>query len=294
MSTRGIGEITVTRIEEMLRPGMEPAAMFPAWRPEMLEDNRHWMVPNCYDESLGRFISSLHSWVVRTRHHTIVVDTCAGNHKPRPAFERFHMLNTPWLDRLAAAGVAPEQVDFVMCTHLHIDHVGWNTRLVDGRWVPTFPNAKYVFSRIDRDYWDPAKGDAAKQPVNAGVFEDSVAPILEAGLDMIVDGAGQIGDGLLIEPTPGHTPGHVVLKVQSGNEEGVFTGDLMHHPIQVFHPRMSSIFCEDPVQSADSRERVLEYCADRNCRIFPAHFGAPHAGRVLRRGAGLAFEFDTP
>ena len=291
MTTRRIGETVVTRVEEALRPGFEPQQLLADWDPALLDEHRDWLVPNYYDPPTGRFMSSIHSWVIRTKHHTILVDTCVGNHKNRPHFERFHMLNTPYLDRLAAAGVRPEEVDYVMCTHLHVDHVGWNTQLVDGRWVPTFPNAKYVFSRVDREYWDP-KRNASLAPVNAGVFEDSVSPVIEAGQDQLVEMNDRLGDNFVIEPAPGHTPGHVIFRLLDGGQEGVFVGDVMHHPLQVYRPAMSSRFCTDPMQAAESRKRVLEHCAECAGKVFPAHFGVPHVGWVRRKGDGFRFEFD--
>lgn len=291
MTTSRIGETTVTRVYEQMGPGFPAARMLPGWDPAVLEEHGHWLSPNYYEAASGKFISSIHSWVIRTKHHTILVDTCCGNGKDRPGFERFHMLDTPYLDRLRAAGVAPEEVDFVMCTHLHVDHVGWNTRLLDGRWVPTFPNARYVFSRVEADHWDPAK-NTALTPAQAAIFQDSVLPVIAAGQAMVIGMTDQIGDGLLVEPAPGHAPGHVVLRLLSGGDEGIFIGDVMHHPIQVYRPEWSSAFCTDPVQAEASRRRVLEQCCETGALVFPAHFGAPHVGRVRRAGTGYRFEFD--
>lgn len=296
MTTRRIGETIVTRVYEQMGPGFPAARMLPGWDPEILKEHGGWLSPNFYEAASGKFISSIHSWVIKTRHHTILVDTCCGNGKDRPGFERFHMLDTPYLERLRAAGVAPEQVDYVMCTHLHVDHVGWNTRLLDGRWVPTFPNAKYVFSRVEADHWDPAKNKELT-PAQAAIFIDSVLPVIAAGQAQVVEmtdqlGDGQICDGLLIEPAPGHAPGHVVLRLLSGGDEGIFIGDVMHHPIQVYRPEWSSGFCADPKQAEASRRRVLEQCCETGALVFPAHFGAPHVGRVRRAGAGYRFEFD--
>jgi glyoxylase-like metal-dependent hydrolase (beta-lactamase superfamily II) len=291
MTTRMIGEATVTRIEEMLKPGFPAEHLLPDWDPEILNEHGHWLEPNYYEGATGRFISSIHSWLIRTTHHTNLVDSCCGNAKNRPGFERFHMLDTPYLQRLAEAGVAPEQVDYVLCTHLHVDHVGWNTQLIDGRWVPTFPNARYVFSRTDRDHWDPAKNPDLPE-VSRLIFQDSVHPVIAAGQDLVVELTDQIGDGLLIEPAPGHSPGHVVLRLLSRGEEGMFVGDVLHQPIQVWRPEWSSRFCADPAEAVRSRLHVLEHCAETGCRMFPGHFGVPHTGWVRRQGAGYRFEFD--
>ncbi len=136
------------------------------------------MIPDCFSKAEEKFIASVHSWVLRTKHNTILIDSCAGNDKHRPSLPRFHQLKLPFLERLATAGVTPESVDFVLCTHLHADHCGWNTRLLDGRWVPTFPNAKYVFSKAEQDHW---AGPAGRQGFNAGVYADSVLPVVESG-----------------------------------------------------------------------------------------------------------------
>ena len=291
MTTRKIGDTTVTRVHEQMGAGFPAQHLLPDWDPAILDEHAGWLSPNYYEAATGKFISSIHSWVIRTRHHIILVDTCCGNGKDRPGFDRFHMLNTPYLDRLRAAGVQPEQVDFVLCTHLHVDHVGWNTKLLDGRWVPTFPNAKYVFSRVEREHWDPARNPALA-PAQGAIFRDSVLPVIESGQAMEIDMTDQLGDGLLIEPAPGHAPGHVVLRLQSAGEEGIFIGDVMHHPIQVYRPEWSSRFCADPRQAEASRRRVLDLCCETGAHVFPAHFGVPHIGRVCRAGIGYRFEFD--
>ena len=291
MTTRRIGETTVTRVYESAGPGFPAQHLLPDWDPAILAEHAGWLSPNYFEAATGKFISSIHSWVIRTKHHTILVDTCCGNGKDRPGFERFHMLDTPYLARLAEAGVQPEEVDYVLCTHLHVDHVGWNTKLLDGRWVPTFPNAKYVFSKVERDHWDPALNkDLA--PAQGAIFQDSVLPVIESGQAMVVEMTDQLGDGLLIEPAPGHAPGHVILRLLSGGDQAVFLGDVMHHPIQVYRPEWSSRFCTDVRQAEQSRRRVLELCCETNARVFPAHFGAPHVGWVRRAGAGFRFEFD--
>ena len=291
MTTIRLGETTVARVYELMGPGFPANRLLPDWDPEILKEHGGWLSPNYYEAATGSFISSIHSWVIRTKHHTILVDTCCGNAKNRPGFDRFHMLDTPYLDRLRAAGVEPEQVDYVLCTHLHVDHVGWNTKLLDGRWVPTFPTAKYVFSKVERDHWDPARNPDLT-PAQAAIFQDSVLPVIASGQAMVVDMTDQIGDGLLIEPAPGHAPGHVVLRLQSGGDEGIFIGDVMHHPIQVYRPEWSSAFDTDPRQAEQSRRRVLDLCCETGARVFPAHFGVPHTGFVRRAGSGYRFEFD--
>ena len=287
---RRIGDVEIVRVEETLGPRFDPAFIFPDWRQDLLDRHRDWMVPNFYDEATRQFISSVHTWVVRTRHHVILVDTCAGNAKQRPLFPNFSGLDTPYLARLLAAGVRPEDVDYVLCTHLHVDHVGWNTRLADGRWVPTFPRAKYVFSRVERDYWDPQSGAGGRLPVNENVFADSVQPILEAGQDLVIDGTHEIGDAFRIEPAPGHTPGHTIMKVASKGEHGVFSGDVMHQPVQIYEPSLNTRFCLEPARAEASRRSILAHCACSRALLLPAHFGAPPCGRVGERGGRFTFE----
>ena len=286
-ATWKIGQVTVTRIEELHGPSMRPEELLATWDPEVLKEHASWLVPDFYQPSTDQFIMSVHSWLIRTPHHTILVDTCCGNAKSRPASPHFHQLDTTYLDRLRSAGVEPEDVDYVLCTHLHVDHVGWNTRLVDGRWVPTFPNAKYVFSKEELNFWERSLD---LPPEAREVFTDSVLPVIASGQHHVVAMTDQLSDSLLIEPAPGHTPGHIALRLLSGQHEGVFIGDAMHHPLQIYKPEWNSRFCMDPEQAVRSRIRLLDHCADRNCLMLPGHFGSPHAGRV-RKNAGL-FSFD--
>jgi glyoxylase-like metal-dependent hydrolase (beta-lactamase superfamily II) len=183
----------------------------------VLEQHKAMMIPQCFDEAQGRLISSIHTWVLKTAHRTILIDSCAGNHKNRPALPRFHQLNLPFLERLAEAGVSPETVDYVCCTHLHADHCGWNTRLVDGRWVPTFPSARHVFSKAEQERWH---GPAGCEGFNAGVYQDSVLPVVESGQAVIVDGEAAIGDGLTFHPTPGHSVGMLPSSSPAADSKG--------------------------------------------------------------------------
>lgn len=290
MNDLRLGKFSVSRIEELLGPGFAPEFLFPDWSPAVIEEHRDWMVPAFLDVKAGRFISSIHSWVLRTAHHTIVIDTCAGNHKERPDFPRFHRLDTPYLDRLRAAGVNPEDVDYVLCTHLHVDHAGWNTRLVDGKWAPTFPKAKYIFSRAEHD----SIRTAAESPgVSRSIYEDSIVPVMEAGQGLLIDGAHALEDGLRIEPAPGHTRGSVALWAESGADRGVFIGDVMHQPIQVYRPEWNSCFCELPVEARATRRRILETCAEHNTLLMPTHFAPPHVGRIRSRGAMFSIAFGN-
>ena len=288
MSGFTIGRVSVTRVTEQAGPGFTPDVLYPDWDPAVLDTHRNLLVPHCFSKAEGKFIASIHTWVVRTRHYTILIDSCAGNGKHRPGLPRFHQLDLPFLQRLAEAGVQPEQVDFVLCTHLHADHCGWNTRLLDGRWVPTFPNAKYVFSRAEHEHW--SKFDVAAG-FNAGVYQDSVLPVVEAGHAVIVDSDHALDDGFLLHPTPGHSPGHVAVRLLDDGREGLFTGDIMHQPVQVVRPEWNSCFCPDAGAARASRRWALGHAAESRATVFTAHFAQSSAGHVSRTGDRFGWTF---
>jgi len=293
MTTWTIGPVTVTRVEEQLGPAsLPPEQYLRGFERPVLERHLDWLVPDHYVPERDALITSVHSWLIRTPHHTILLDCCAGNHKDRPWLPRFNRLDTPFLERLRAAGARPEDIDIVLCTHLHADHTGWNTVLRDGRWVPTFPNARYLFSRKENEYWDPRINvEAAEDPMRRLAYADSVLPVVEAGQAELVDGAHAIDDMLLIEPAPGHTPGHVILKLRAGGAGGVFSGDVLHHPLQVYMPHWNSGFCELAEEARATRRRVLEHCAEQGDLLFPTHFGAPHVAAIVARADGFAARF---
>ena len=188
MQDRNIGDVRVTRIEEQMGPGFPAKDFFPEFEAEAFRAEQHWLAPNYFQAESGRLMTSIHSWLVRTGKFTILIDSCSGNHKPRPGMPRFDMLNTQYLERLREAGVQPEEIDYVMCTHLHVDHVGWNTRLENGKWVPTFPNARYVMSRTDHDHWAAVAKRPGSVPFEVNTYNDSVLPIVEARMAEFVSG----------------------------------------------------------------------------------------------------------
>jgi glyoxylase-like metal-dependent hydrolase (beta-lactamase superfamily II) len=288
-----IGTVRVTRVEEQLGfASVPPEKFFVGFEREVLERHLAWLVPNHYSPEHNRLISSVHSWLIRTPRHTILLDCCAGNHKERPGFARFHQLDTPYLARLRAAGVEPEEIDIVLCTHLHSDHVGWNTMLRDGRWVPTFPNARYLFSRTENDYGDPRRNPAAEaDPQRNNAYRDSVLPVIETGQAVLLDGAHAIDDTMLVEPASGHTVGHVVLKLVDQGERALFSGDAIHHPLQVYVPSWNSCFCEIPDEARATRHRLLGDCAEHGALLFPIHFGAPHVAAIAHEGDAFELRF---
>ena len=232
---------------------------------------------------------AMQSYVLRTRHCTILVDACVGNDKER----RFH---PPWarrsssryLDNLAAIGLAPQDIDFVMCTHLHADHVGWNTRLAGGRWVPTFANARYLFARTEYEHWIEINKGGKKY--SDGCIDDSVLPVVEAGQAELVDDDHEFDDEIRFALTPGHTPGHVAIELASAGERAVLSGDICHTPLQCREPGWSAIGCADRAQSAATRRAFLERHCDTGTLVMTAHFPSPSVGFVRARGD--AFDFD--
>jgi glyoxylase-like metal-dependent hydrolase (beta-lactamase superfamily II) len=226
----------------------------------------------------GQIHLTIQAFLIESRGRKIIVDTCIGNGKTRQP--PFHQLNTPFLERITDAGFPPEKVDTVICTHLHVDHVGWNTKLVDGQWVPTFPNARYVMARTDYDHFS-----AVADPDQAAIFGDSVRPVFDAGLVELVDASYQVTPEIGLLPTPGHTPGHCSVTISStGGEEGVITGDLMHHPSQCMHPEWDCNFDHDGTVAKRTRLGFLERFGSGAVRVIGTHFGTPAATRIVPSG----------
>jgi glyoxylase-like metal-dependent hydrolase (beta-lactamase superfamily II) len=284
MTTFKIGNLDITRVEDFADYGVPLLLVFPAVTDEAIAANRDWLAPNFLNPENNTINVHIHSWVIRTQHHTILVDSCVGHQKKRH-FPPFNMRNSVYLDNLVAAGVNPNEVDYVFCTHLHSDHVGWNTRLENGRWVPTFPKATYLFSRKDYDAFDPRQQDWPHYSgTDENTFLDSVLPVVEAGLVEFVDGEHKVGDGLTIVPTPGHSPGHNALRIEDSGDSGLFTGDSMHHPIQIAEPDLNSFSCWDPTLARASRRKLLDECCEHHRLLIPGHFAPPHCGRISRKG----------
>lgn len=298
MERQTIGDLTVSRVVE--QEGFlftEGEKFFENAHVEAFRAEKDWLAPHFYDLDSDAMKMGIHSFVVKTGHHTVLIDTCCGNDKNRPLKPGQHMLNSTYLDDLQAQGVAPEEVDFVMCTHLHWDHVGWNTRLLDGRWVPTFPNAKYIFSRADYQHFqqmpEPGTQAALSAAADSSVqsYEDSVLPVVQAGQAVMVDTDYAIDDTLWIEPAPGHTPGSFAVHAKSRDARALFSGDIMHHPIQCAHPDWASRACVDPAQSNATRKTFLDRYAETDISIFAGHFATPTVGRIV--AGEQAFRFHV-
>lgn len=263
--TYAIGSIQVTRV-------VEHAIEIPA--PRLFPDHGSGLATAGVQ---GNLPLSIHSWIVRTPERLIVIDTGIGNDRDRDGDPLFDHLHTDFAERLAAAGVEREAVDTVIITHLHIDHVGWNTRREGDQWRPMFPNARYVFSAHELRAWQ-------HDPKRATVYADSLQPILDAGLAQPYDAQHPVdlGAGLAHLATPGHTPDHASIMLASEGHYALFGGDVMHHPLQVEHPDWNSTFCEDKPRAARSRQRALAWCADHGALYLSTHFANTSAGHITR------------
>ena len=286
-----IGDVEIQRVVEFECPLVPPDVLLPQATKTNLEKHRNWLEPRLRDPISGLLIISFHSFVIRTPRHVILVDTCGGNDKTRPQKLRYHLKNWPYIENLGAAGLKTSDIDFVLCTHLHVDHVGWNTRLVDGRWVPTFPNAKYLFAKKEWEFWEAEYKSV--QFTDDPYYEDSILPVIDAGLTEFVEGDHVIDDWVRLEPSPGHTPGHICIHISSGQSHAVMSGDLMHHPLQCAAPDWSSCFCVDPSLSAITRRNFLESYADTSTLVMPAHFPTPGAGQIISFDDTWRFNFDN-
>ena len=282
--TLALGEVTLDRVVEIGRSAYPTASMLPDSTPEAIARHHAWLKPDFWDDAVGDLGARIQTWIVRTPATTVLIDTGVGNDKARPDSPAWHMREGAWLEDLAAAGLTPERVDVVLCTHLHVDHVGWNTRWDGARWVPTFPRARYLFAGEEWEFW---KWEAASGREPYGCIADSVVPVVEAGQAELVSATHAVDPWLTLEPSPGHTPGHVSVRLRTRAGEAVFSGDVMHRTVQVAEPQWSSRFCRDPRAAAATRREFVERHADSGVLVLPAHF--PRPGRIVRDGAGHRF-----
>ncbi|WP_323013998.1 MBL fold metallo-hydrolase [Devosia sp.] len=281
-----IGAIEIDWVEEVTV--FDPPELFAQMSADKLARHRSWLEPDYYDAEKGFHVGVL-SWIVRTPSRTIILDTGAGNGKTRPTSPRFGGLDTPYLARLAAKGIVPEAVDTVLLTHLHLDHVGWNTVMRDGAWVPTFANARHLVSGVEMELRDPERGAAARPPASWQVYNDSVRPVLEAGLIDLVAGDEDLGEGLTLMRLPGHSAGQIGLRVESEGQVAMFIADVVHQPIQVYFPHWNSRYCEDQDTARETRAGIFARAAKENALLLPAHFGGDHGGYIERAGEGYSF-----
>jgi len=285
-----IGDVTISSIVERDGPWRTPESMFPACDPAVARRHLATMEPFLFDPASGRMVITYQTFLVRTPRHTILVDTCTGEDKGYPAPLDFP--KQPWLDGFAAQGLRFEDIDYVFCTHLHIDHCGWNTRLVDGRWVPTFPRAKYVFHRREYAAWEAATARGDNPP--GAVWRMNCEPVVAAGQALLVDDDFALDDTVSLIPTPGHSPCHCCVAIASRGQRAVVTGDLMHHALQCREPDWSTIFCWDPAEAARARRRFLGSVAGPGTVLLPIHFPGPTAGRLEADGDRFHYRFLAP
>jgi glyoxylase-like metal-dependent hydrolase (beta-lactamase superfamily II) len=280
------GKFTIHRVIEEEGPLFDPLTFFPKLTPELLQENKPWLEQSgALDPASGRMVLCIQSYVVRTPRHTILIDSCVGNDKQRPALALWHLKKSDaYMRNLAAAGFGVDDIDIVMCTHLHVDHVGWNTRLENGRWVPTFPKARYMFSEREFAYWN---AEHAKTPNE--VLVDSVLPIVAAGRADLVRSDHVLDDDVRLMPTPGHTPDHYAVRFGAGADGAVMSGDLMHSPLQARYPELSMRVDTDQAHSALTRRAFLEEQCEAGALVCTAHFPSPSMGRFSRWGEGFRF-----
>lgn len=284
MQTIELGDVTITRVIEIDRSFYPTASMLPESTADAVQRHYGWIRPHFFDERTGDIGSRIQSYVVRTPRHTVVIDTGVGNDKPRDESPIWNMRQGTYLSDLEQAGVTPGDVDFVITTHMHVDHVGWNTRWVGGAWVPTFPRARYLMVGEEWEFWNYER---ARNHEAAMLIGDSVAPVVEAGRAVLVDTKHVIDEHLAFEPWPGHTPGHAAVRLRASGGDAVFSGDLMHRVVQVAEPQWNSRFCGDGPRARKSREDFLARYADTGTLVCAAHF--PQPGYIVTEGGERRF-----
>lgn len=303
--TYRIGDAEITRIPEIPFEDADIATLYPQSEPAALAPDAGRWGPEHFEARSGKLRLSVHAWLVKTPAHTLLVDTAAGNGKDRPEAPALHRLNEPFLARLEAAGATPADIDRVLFTHLHSDHVGWNTVWRDGRWQPTFGNALHVFSQREYDYnaaltHDTGDAETIRQQADLGTrlrlpsrsfFADSVEPVMTAGLAQPIAIDDTAFEGFVFHRVAGHSIDQAAISYTSGGETALFWGDVCHHPLQVRHTDVNSMFCEFPQAAVAARRWALGYAADHQATVFTTHFGGGSAGRVVRDGDGFDWHF---
>jgi len=282
-----LGDIAIHRVVEQEAPIFAPLEFFPTLTPALLEENLSWLQPKYVDPATGKLMLCIQSYVVRTPHHNILVDSCVGNHKPRPTRPMWNMMTSDRYEtNLAATGLKVGDIDYVMCTHLHADHVGWNTRLENGRWVPTFPKARYLFAERELAHWT-AKGK--EDPAGHPWITDSVLPIVEARRADVVRSDHALSELVRLVPTPGHTIDHFSVHVGKAGQDALIAGDMIHSPLQARYPELGMRADHDSVQAGETRRKVLGRFCDSSTLMCTVHFPSPSMGRIAGWDDGFRF-----
>ncbi len=286
-----LGALQISRVQEGENPLPLSMALNGVTRQDLIRLQRWYRDPFLRDDPVeAGLLLSIHSFVLRIDGLTILIDSCNGNHKQR-SLAFVHMLETDYLARLARAGCHVNDIDIVMCTHLHADHVGWNTRLDNGRWVPTFPNARYLFGRVDYEFFS----QQTHEEFHREAYQDSVLPVIEAGRAELIENDAivhrEIGDGLWLESAAGHSPGNLCIHAERGRGHAIFSGDCFHHPIQLIRPDLPFFADASSADAVAVRKRLMETYADTSAVFFPAHFAGATAGRVFRDGDAFRYGY---
>jgi glyoxylase-like metal-dependent hydrolase (beta-lactamase superfamily II) len=279
MKTWRVGRVEITRLVEVWK-WEDDIAMALHGADASIVLTQPWLLPD-HATAQGRMFINFQAFVLKAGRRRIMIDTCVGADRERE-FPVFTHMRTTFLEDLASIGVAPADIDTVLCTHLHFDHVGWNTRLIDGRWVPTFPHARYLFSRQEYEHWQMLRDTGAYHAINH--LTDSVDPVVAAGLVDFISHDHQISDEIRLLPTPGHTPDHVSVNVSSQGEQAVITGDVMHHPIQVALPAHAATFDMDKPTGSRTRVEFVNRFQEKPVLVIGSHFADPGAGYIVRHG----------
>lgn len=292
-----IGNVTITCVVEIATVGGHPDVIFEGLKPEQVR-KIDWLQPH-YADSFGMLNYSIQTFVVESEGQRILVDTCAGNDKIR-YLPLFNQRKGTFLSQLAEAGFPIDSIDTVLCTHLHVDHVGWNTRLIDNRWIPTFPKARYLFGRLEWEFWHKKylsnkTGNTETDKILdvTQVMTDSIFPIIEAGLHKLVETDHHLTSEVALMPTPGHTPGHVSISIHSKGQEAIITGDIFHHPIEIADPELLCRFDVDPKGAERTRKEFLNAQSGRDVLILGTHFPHPTAGRIVEHGKTWLFDCSS-
>jgi glyoxylase-like metal-dependent hydrolase (beta-lactamase superfamily II) len=279
-----IGEVEIFQIVEMEGGSLIQSIIPKATTKRIIEIP--WLIPHFADKK-GNLKALVQSFLIRSNGKNILIDTCNGNGKNRPETSEWSNLKTNFLRKLSEFGISETEIDVVACTHLHFDHIGWNTKLEEGKWAPTFPDAKYLFTKEEYDYWASKPDKEIVDDNNA--FSDSVTPIMEAGLAKLVESDYRLDDHIRFISTPGHTPAHVSVVIESGNKQAIVSGDVFHHPCQIAHPEWMS-FDTDPKKALSTRKKFLDDVVDMDTMVLGSHFANPVAGRVKREGKKFVFK----
>jgi glyoxylase-like metal-dependent hydrolase (beta-lactamase superfamily II) len=290
MKTLTIGDVTITSIIERDGPWRRPEEMFPSYDPAIGRRHLAELDREVFDPASGKMVITYQTYIVRTPKHTILIDTCTGEDKGYPPPMDFP--KQPWLDGFKAAGLRFEDIDYVFCTHLHIDHCGWNTVLRDGRWTPTFPKAKYIFHKSEYAAWEESTKRGENRAGGGGnVWRYNCEPVVAAGQALLVHDDYQLDDTFWLTPTPGHSPHHCCVNIRSRGQHAVVIGDLMHHALQCREPDWSTVFDWDPAQAARSRRKFLSETAGTGQFVLPIHFPHPTTGLVEADGERFRYKF---